>query len=279
MTQTTPSTPASASGFNALFKELFTLVKTETEEREIRNAIKAAYRVWNAATPEHAAAFHASFSPVFGQILEKGVSEAGGREILAGLTADRVLATVGNAGRRARAEALYRALLSLSMAGDIGLGAAVQAALTAPDAADLDDVLLDEELLAFIKDAAARLEETGGCGGLAAFAADSATAPLGENGIMTIARDISAGIDPDVLSRPDGMQSLVQSVSASIGERIGTGEIDPAALMREASTMMQNVDMAEIFKMMGTMGINPAEMASLAAGAAGPAAFGLGEKK
>jgi hypothetical protein len=75
-----------------------------------------------------------------------------------------------------------------------------------------------------------------------------------DGAIMAIARDISAGIDPGMLSRPDGMQSLVQTVSAGIGERIGRGEIDPSALMAEATEMLKHVDLSDTLKMMGGLG-------------------------
>lgn len=254
--------------FNAVFRELVTTVKNETGEKEIRNAVKAAYRVWNAASPDLAAAFHERFNAAYPAVLESGVDGVpGDTELLAGVSVTRVLASIKDVDFVPRVKACVAALFALVMAAHASDEPAAcadvvkrtQRALGGDPAAALAEVVLDDDLVAFVQAAAAALEATGGACGL------PVTEHLGmpDGAIMSIARDISAGIDPAMLARPDGMQSLVQTVSAGIGARIGSGEIDPAALMAEATAMLKHVDISHALKMLGGMGVGGLDLGSL----------------
>lgn len=262
-----------AQAFNAVFRELVTVVKNETTQKEVKNAVKTAYRVWNSASSAIADDFHDSFQESYDAVMESGASAIPDSKLVADMSYQKVVESM-NPEFVPRIEALVLGLFALSIAervlysGDdksafADAYARVQKELAGVDGTDLDAVILDEDIVKFVKDAGAKMRETGGACGLPVMV-------MPDNAILAIAKDISDGIDPDMLSRPDGMQALVQSVSAGIGQRIGNGEIDPAALMKDASAMLANVDMGEIMKMMGGMGIDPAMLASGMAGFGAP---------
>lgn len=256
---------SSPAAFNAVFRELVTVVKNETGDKDVKNAIKAQYRVWNAGSPDIAQAFHERFCAAYPAVLA-AVNDfsaiPGDTELLAGKTLADVVASIKDAEFLPRVKACVTALLAISMAAHVSDDAAAcddvmkrtQKELGGVPAG-LSEVVLDEDLVAYVKAAAKALAETGGACGL-----PLSDSPAGfpeampDGAIMAIARDISAGIDPEMLSRPDGMQSLVQTVSAGIGERIGKGEIDPAALMAEATEMLKHVDLSDTLKMLGGAG-------------------------
>lgn len=255
---------SSPAAFNAVFRELVTVVKNETGDKDVKNAIKAQYRVWNAGSPDIAKAFHERFSDAYPAVLAASSGAAfeaipGDVELLAGKTVADVVASIKDADFLPRVKACVTALMAISMAAHVSDDAAAcddvmkraQKELGGVPAG-LAEVVMDEELVAYVKDAAKALADTGGACGLPI--SESSTGfpeALPDGAIMAIARDISAGIDPEMLSRPDGMQSLVQTVSAGIGERIGKGEIDPNALMAEATEMLKHVDIADAMKMLG----------------------------
>ena len=238
---------------NAAFRALIVTVKNETGCKEVKNAVKGEYRVWNAASSAVADAFHTAFEPAYADVLARGFEAVPKHAaLLAGKTVAEVF---GSLPDQSRATACLLAVFALSITAhatpdpDLKALARVQAALGDPDVA-VDDVILDDELAAFVRDVAAKLKAAD-----VQIAFASPVPALGaESSIMAIARDISAGVDPNVLSRPDGMQALVQSVSAGIGERIQSGQVDPAALMQEATAMLQNIDISEALKLIGGQG-------------------------
>jgi hypothetical protein len=263
-----------AQAFNAVFRELVTVVKNETTQKDVKNAVKSAYRVWNSAASTIADAFHETFGASYDAVMESGVSSVpSDSPLVAGMPLQKVVESM-DPEFVPRVEALVLGLFALSIAERVLYSsddkpafadayARVQKELAGVDGTSLEEVILDEDIVKFVKDAGAKMRETGGACGLPVMV-------MPDNAILAIAKDISDGIDPDMLSRPDGMQALVQSVSAGIGQRIGNGEIDPAALMKDASAMLANVDMSEIMKMMGGMGIDPAMLASGMAGFGAP---------
>jgi hypothetical protein len=254
--------------FNAVFRELVTLVKNETRDKALKNAVKSKHRVWNAASPALALDFHERLAPTYPAVLESGLPA--GAVLIADLAHGDVLSSL-DPEFSPRANALAEALFALSMAAHVSdedheacvaAHSAVQRALADATFA-LEDVVIDEDLAAFVRGAGARLAETGGACGLPC--APTGFEGMEDNAIMSIARDISSGIDPDMLSKPDGMAALVQTVSTGIGQRISSGELDPASLMKDASAMLASVDIAQVMKMMGGMGMSPEELAGLAA--------------
>jgi hypothetical protein len=263
---------SSPAAFNAVFRELVTVVKNETGDKDVKNAIKAQYRVWNAASPDIAKAFHERFADAYPGILAGGFEAVPGDvELLAGKTVADVISSIKDPDFLPRVKACVTALMAISMAAHVSDDAAAcddvmkrtQKELGGVPAG-LADVVMDEELVAYVKDAAKALAETGGsCGLPIAESPSGFPEALPDGAIMAIARDISSGIDPEMLSRPDGMQSLVQTVSAGIGERIGKGEIDPNALMAEATEMLKHVDIADAMKMLGGMGGGGLDMSGI----------------
>lgn len=262
-----------AQAFNAVFRELVTVVKNETTQKEVKNAVKLAYRVWNSASSTIADDFHETFGGSYDAVMESGLTSIPDSKLVADMSFQKVVESM-NPEFVPRVEALVLGLFALSIAERVLYSnddkaafadayARVQKELAGVENVDLDAVILDEDIVKFVKDAGAKMRETGGACGLPVLV-------MPDNAILAIAKDISDGIDPDMLSRPDGMQALVQSVSAGIGQRIGNGEIDPAALMKDASAMLANVDMGEIMKMMGGMGIDPAMLAGGLAGFGAP---------
>ncbi len=265
---------SSPAPFNALFKELLTVVKNGTASKRVRNAIKADHRVWNAASPKLAEAFHARFEAAYPAVLESGFQGVpGDQELLARTSVADVLASVKESNVTRRIEALVLALFAVSQAAHLSDEPAACADVVNRTQrelggveSELPDVVLDDELVAFIRAAAAGLAATGGACGLPLSSLPGPTSPAGfspnpDSALMTIVRDISSGIDPAVLGRPDAMQQLVQSVSSSIGERIRTGDLDASALMAETSAIMQHVDMSQALQMMG--GLNLADLPDL----------------
>jgi len=240
-----------AAAVNSAFRALIVTVKNETDGKDVKNAVKGEYRVWNAASSAVADAFHAAFEPVYADVLARGFEAVPEDTVLlAGKTVKEVF---GSLPDKSRAAACLLAVFALSITAhatpepDLKALARVQAALGDPDVA-VDDVILDDDLAAFVREVAVKLKAADV---QIAFAAAAAAAP---SSIMSIARDISASVDPDVLSRPDGMQALVQSVSAGIGQRIQSGQVDPATLMQEATAMLQNIDISEALKLIGGQG-------------------------
>jgi hypothetical protein len=261
-----------AQAFNAVFRELVTVVKNETTQKDVKNAVKTAYRVWNSASSTIADTFHETFGAAYDAVMESGASAIPDSKLVADMSYQKVVESM-DPEFVPRVEALVLGLFALSIAervlhsGDdkpafADAYARVQKELAGGDTS-LEEVILDEDIVKFVKDAGAKMRDTGGACGLPVMV-------MPDNAILAIAKDISDGIDPDMLSRPDGMQALVQSVSAGIGQRIGNGEIDPAALMKDASAMLANVDMGEIMKMMGGMGIDPAMLAAGMSGFGAP---------
>lgn len=261
-----------AQAFNAVFRELVTVVKNETTQKDVKNAVKTAYRVWNSASSTIADDFHATFQESYDAVMESGLASAPDAPVVAGMPLKKVVESM-DPEFVPRVEALVLGLFALSVAQHVLFGedapaftdayARVQKELAGVETSALEEVILDEDIVKFVKDTGVKMRETGGACGLPVMV-------MQDNAILAIAKDISDGIDPDMLSRPDGMQALVQSVSAGIGQRIGNGEIDPAALMKDASAMLANVDMGEIMKMMGGMGIDPAMLAGGLAGFGAP---------
>lgn len=262
-----------AQAFNAIFRELVTVVKNETTQKDVKNAVKTAYRVWNSASSTISDTFHETFYEAYDFIMESGIASVTDSPVVADMPLKKVIESM-NPEFVPRVEALVLGLFALSITERVLYSsddkpafadayARVQKELAGIEGANLDEVILDEDIVKFVKDAGAKMRETGGACGLPVMV-------MPDNAILAIAKDISDGIDPDMLSRPDGMQALVQSVSAGIGQRIGNGEIDTAALMKDASAMLANVDMGEIMKMMGGMGIDPSMLAGGLAGFGAP---------
>lgn len=260
----------STQPFNAVFRALVTLVKTETGSAEVRGAVKRAYRVWDARGGALAAAFHDAFAPAYGSVAAGGYAAVpGGAALVAGREAAEVEASLPEA-RRPRYRACVLALFALSAAAhvdDAGTAAAAEANAASVDCAqraladagaDAGAVIMDDDVAGLVTSAGAALRGTGGACGLP-VGGELGGLGLGGGGggaLMALARDISGGIDPGLLSRPDGVQRLVSSVSAGIGQKLGTGELDAGALLREASGMLQNVDVAEALKMLGGLDLS-----------------------
>jgi hypothetical protein len=242
--------------FNAVFRELITVVKNGTSDAEIKNDIKRRYRAWDAACMKHAEDFHLTFSSDYPVIVERGAAKCrdsiGDRKLMVDRSVDSVFATLTDAPA-VRAHACLIALLSLSMAAHVCDEASANvAALKATERvlsdvaceSELPNVILDEDLVSFVKGAGALLRLGGSCG-LPVVASVSE-----EGSIMNLARGITEGIDPNVLDSPDGLQSLIASVSAGIGEQMSSGKLDVAALMKEASALLGNVDLSALAGMM-----------------------------
>lgn len=266
-----PAAPVAMStavlAFNVVFRDLVTTVKNETGSKDIKNAVKAAYRVWNAAASELFDEFHATFGEHYPAVLEKGFSAVPGDAVLlAGTTIASVVESIKDPEFVERAKTCVCALVALCAAAHVSDDVASSASVVdlvqkhlGGVESDLESIIMDEDLVKFVRQTASALATgepikglpvTGGAPGIHGL-------PPGvdESGaIMSIARDISDGIDPEILNSPEGMQSLVQTVSAGIGQRISSGDIDPAALMKEATAMLAGVDISEMLKMFGGPG-------------------------
>lgn len=268
--------------FNAVFRELVTTVKNETGSKDIKNAVKTAYRVWNSASPDLYEAFHSTFGAEYAAVLEKGFDAVPADAVLlAGTTVSAVLESIKDPEFVGRFKACVNALIALCAAAHVSDNAStsasvvdlVQKKLGGVDT-DLESIIMDEDLVKFVRQTAAELAHGEPIKGLPVASAPPGIPGLppgvDESGaIMSIARDISGGIDPEILNSPDGMQSLVQTVSAGIGQRINSGEIDPQALMKEATAMLAGVDISEMLKMFGgpgaMAGMGGLDLAGLAA--------------
>ena len=244
--------------FNAVFRELITVVKVGTTDADVKKDIKRKYRAWDAACLKHAEDFHTTFSPHYQTILESGTAKCrtciGERRLIVDRTIDTIFGNL--AGEPAiRAHACLISLLSLSMAAHVSddassssnaaaLRAAERALADAALDSELSNVILDEDLTTFVKSSGDLLRIKGACG-------LPVVASLSEEGsIMNLARGITAGIDPNVLDSPEGLQNLIASVSAGIGEQMTSGKLDMNALMKEASALLGNVDLTALAGMM-----------------------------
>lgn len=268
--------------FNVVFRDLVTTVKNETGSKDIKNAVKTAYRVWDAASSDLFDAFHATFGEHYQAVLEKGFEGVPGDAMLLARTdVASVVGSIKDPEFVDRVKTCVDALIALGAASHVSDDAVSSASVVdlvqkqlGGVESDLESIIMDEDLVKFVRQTAAGLAKGEPIKGLPVTGGSSRTPgfPPGidESGaIMSIARDISSGIDPNVLDSPDGMQSLVQTVSAGIGQRISSGEIDPAALMKEATAMLAHVDISECLKMFGgpggMAGLGGLDLASLAA--------------
>ena len=242
--------------FNAVFRELITVVKNGTSDTEIKNDIKRKYRAWDAACLKHAEDFHMTFSPEYQAIVDTGAAKCrtciGDQNLIVDRTVEAVFSTLTDLPA-IRAHACLIALLSLSMSAHVcdnvssnvaALKAAERALADATLELELPNVILDEDLVSFVKSAGTLLRIGGSCG-LPVLAVVSE-----EGSIMNLARGITEGIDPFVLDSPDGLQTLIASVTAGIGEQMSSGKLDVAALMKEASALLGNVDLSALAGLM-----------------------------
>lgn len=223
--------------FNAVFREFITVVKLGTSNPDIKHSIKKNYRAWDSRTPKHVDLFHNVFVDLYPRVIEEGVAKmpqaVSDKPILAGHTVSAIFDTLADKDR-VRAHACLAALFAISMASNISPGddevcaaahKAVDAALaSAEKEADLGAVILDDDLVDFVKGAGALFRIGGTCG-----------LPLDGNavdGMLSLARSITDNADPAVIER--------------LGEQMHAGKLDLGAIMGEAAKLLGNVDLSKL---------------------------------
>ena len=244
--------------FNAVFREFITTVKNETAAPDIKKAIKAQYRAWDSGSAQISHDFHAMFQDTYPQLIDRSAdvfAVLSDKTLLVEKTTAQILASVSDAEHNDRVKACVMALIALSMAANVtptdkavnaaSLKAAEQAIADETKADALSAVILDEDLVEFIKTAGKLMRGTGGVCGLPVIG----TVPE-DSSIMSLAKGITDGIDPNLLEKPDGLQTLISTVSAGIGEKMTRGELDVGALMKEASALLGNMDLSALAGMM-----------------------------
>ena len=225
--------------FNAVFREFITVVKLGTGNPDIKHNIKKDYRAWDPRTLKHAGLFHDVFVDCYPSVVEAGVAKLphtiSDTPILcrAGHTVSEIFDSLTDKDK-VRAHACLAALFAISMASNISPGddevcaaahRAVDAALaSAEKEAELGAVILDDDLVDFIKGAGALFRIGGTCG-----------LPLDGNavdGMLSLARSITDNADPAVFER--------------LGQQMNAGKLDLGAIMGEAAQLLGNVDLSKL---------------------------------